>query len=83
MWLQPVPNQTIHNHSHLVPALISPRQGHTTEEIVERLKDLGAHEIQCPAKGFISAEIATDSLKNLESIAIVQIKHHHQMHDRP
>lgn len=83
MWLQPVHNQPIHNPSYLVPALISPRQGYTTEEIVGKLKKLGADNVQFPADGFISAEIATDSLKNLESVAIVQIKHRHQMNNRP
>ncbi|MBE9167561.1 hypothetical protein IQ238_08535 [Pleurocapsales cyanobacterium LEGE 06147] len=82
MWLQPVQNQPIHNSSCTVPALLSPRQGHTQEEIVNQLEKLEAENLQFPADGFISAEIKPNSVKDLESVAIVEIKHRYQMHNR-
>ncbi len=82
MWLQLVQNPPIHNQAGKVPALISPRQGHTQEEVIDRLQKLGAENLQFPAAGFISAEISPDSVKNLECLAIVEIKQRYQMHNR-
>ena len=79
MWLQPVQNPPIENLSCRVPALISPRQGHTQEEVVSQLEKLGAENLQFPADGFISAEINYDSVKNLQNFAIVEIKQKYQM----
>ena len=79
MWLQIVQNPPIHNQACKVPALISPRQGHTQEEVIDRLQKLGAENLQFPADGFISAEISPDSVKNLECLAIVEIKQRYQM----
>ncbi len=79
MWLQPVQNPPIHNQACKVPALISPRQGHTQKEVIDRLQKLGAENLQFPADGFISAEISPDSVQNLECLAIVEIKQRHQM----
>lgn len=81
MWLQPVQNPPINNPSCLIPVLISPRQGHTQEEIVERLEHLGAKNLQLPAEGFISAEISPDFVSNLECLAIVEIKQKYKMHN--
>lgn len=79
MWLQPVQNPPVQNPSCRVPALISPRQGHTQEEVVSQLEKLGAENLQFPADGFISAEINSDSVKNLQNLAIVEIKQKYQM----
>lgn len=81
MWLQPVQNQPIYNPLCKVPVLISPRQGHTQEEVVYQLEKLGVENLQFPSDGFISAEISPDSLKNLEPLAIVEIKQRYQMHN--
>ena len=82
MWLEPVQNQPTHNSSDRVPVLISPCQGHTQEEVIDRLQQLGAENLQFPADGFISAEIDPDSVKNLESLASVEIKQRYQMHNK-
>ena len=82
MWFQLVQNPPINNPSCMVPVLISPRQGHTQEEVIDKLRDIGAQNLQFPAAGFISAEISSESVQNLECLAIVEIKQRYQMHNR-
>lgn len=82
MWLQPVQNQLIHNSLCKVPALISPRQDHTQKEVIDQLEKFGAENLQFPVNGFISAYIDPNSVKNLESVAIVEIKHRYQFHHK-
>lgn len=80
MWLQPIPSSPpIYNRSSKLPALLSPLQGYSQDEVVVKLKDLGAENVEIPAEGFISAEIRPDSVENLEDMAIVEIKHPYQM----
>ncbi len=53
---------------------VEPLPGHTDEEIVARLAEIGATEVKILAAGFISARASRESMRRLEDIAAVQIK---------
>jgi hypothetical protein len=82
MWLKPVPNQQIQHSVSKVPVLICPFQGHSQEEVINQLQKLDAENIQIPAPGFISTEISPDSIKEIESLATVEIKPKYRMRNR-
>ncbi|MEM9275234.1 MAG: hypothetical protein AAGA80_20070 [Cyanobacteria bacterium P01_F01_bin.143] len=82
MWLQLVQNPPINNPSCTIPVLVSPRQGHTQEEVIDKLRDIGARNLRFPATDFISAEISPESVQYLECLAIVEIKQRYQLHNR-
>lgn len=50
--------------------LIEPMPGHTVEEVVQRLHDAGATNVDVLAPGFVSARGTREVLRSLESIAI-------------
>lgn len=82
MWLQPVQSHQIDDPSCTIPTLILPRQGHTQAEIVSQLEKFGAKNLQFPGNNMISAEINRDLIKNLQHLAIVEIKQTYQLRTR-
>ena len=57
-----------------VDVLVEPTAGHTVEEVVQRLDDVGATDVEVLAPGFVSARATNDGLRLLEPIAIVHPK---------
>lgn len=53
---------------------LEPIPGHSDEEVVESLHELGASNIQVLAPGFISAQADGDCLRQVEDIAYVHVK---------
>jgi hypothetical protein len=54
--------------------LIEPADGHTVEEVVQRLHEVGAGNVEVLSPGFISARATRDELRSLESIAVAHPK---------
>jgi DNA-binding HxlR family transcriptional regulator len=57
-----------------VDVLVEPAAGHTVEEVVRRLHEVGAADVQVLAPGFISARAISDALRPLEAMAVVHRK---------
>ena len=54
--------------------LVEPTAGHTVEEVVDRLREVGAANVEVLSPGFVSARATRDALRSLESIAIAHPK---------
>jgi rhodanese-related sulfurtransferase len=53
-----------------IDVLVEPMAGHTVDEIVQRLREAGATNVDVLAPGFVSARGTREGLRSLESIAI-------------
>jgi hypothetical protein len=63
-----------------VTVLLEPRQGHTADEVAQRLRDRGASDVAVLSPGFVSARAARSLLKAVESVASIQPKATKRMH---
>jgi len=63
-----------------VDVLLEPTQGHTAEEVAQRLRDEGASDVAVLSPGFVSARAARGTLEALQSVATAHPKVTKQMH---
>jgi hypothetical protein len=54
--------------------LIEPADGHSVEDVVQRLHEVGAADIEVLSPGFISARATREGLRSLEPIAVAHPK---------
>jgi hypothetical protein len=54
--------------------MLEPLPGHSDDEVVARLEDLGASKVSVLAPGFISAHALADALDAVQEIADVHVK---------
>ena len=57
-----------------VPVTVEPRKGFTDQQVVDKLSDQAATEIDVVAPGFISAQLPATSFKAIEQCAFVHEK---------
>ena len=59
--------------------LLNPLPAHTSQEVLNLLKQLGAKHVEEISAGFISAQVKKNVLPQLEELARVEVKHPYQM----
>lgn len=60
--------------SDVVSVIVEPLPNHSCEEVLDRLRALGATEVEVVAAGFISASVIRRRLSALEDIAHAGVK---------
>jgi|tagenome__1003787_1003787.scaffolds.fasta_scaffold20962679_3 hypothetical protein len=75
MWLKKRSAKVNTEHDRgAVAVLVEALPGHSDEEVVNRLRMIGAHRAEVLAPGFVSAAIERGRIEELEDIAQVGIK---------
>ena len=65
--------RTVTAESDPVSVTVEPRDGHSDEEVIEKLRDVGAEGIRKITRGFVSARTTRNTLHALSAIARVHI----------
>ncbi|MGY1727832.1 hypothetical protein ACI79J_12760 [Geodermatophilus sp. SYSU D01062] len=63
-----------------IDALLEPHEGHTADEVAQRLRDEGASSVQVLSPGFVSTRATRGALDALRPVATVNPKSTKQMH---